>query len=264
MYVAIDVGGTKIHICAFTELKPNSLADEVVIDTVNDFTVDSKHIVESLRKFPQISAIGIALPGFVVDENLGVISAANLASWEMRDVKNELLSIVEKDNIFLLHDAKAHALAELVFAEVNNPFLNIAWGTGVGGTYVKKIGEIIHTQQIELGFQTVNGKYLEELVGGVHLEKRFQKPISEFSDKEWDVVTEDMSTGVANLLALNYAPQIIWGGGVALKQTAHIEEIMKQAAKKFPFWPQPEHRFSTFQEKGGVMGTLAQISLAVQ
>lgn len=265
MYIAIDVGGTKINASSFEKLSPDSLKEEQEIETVREFEKDIVQISKILETYKgKIDAIGIALPGFIVSEDTGIISAANLPKWENKDIKKALSPLITPDKVFLLHDAKAHAMAELVFAQTLNPFLNIAWGTGIGGTFIKKIGNSVHSQQIEFGYQTVNGVHIEQLVGGINFEKRFNKKASEMTEDEWGEVVEDMSIGVANLYALNYAPQIIWGGGVAIKQKHRIKTVMEKASEKYPFWPMPEYRFSTFNEKGGVIGALANIKFNLE
>lgn len=260
MYIAIDVGGTKINISLFDKLDPNALSKEIKIDTTRKYESDITNIVNELSTFSgQIDAIGIALPGFIVNENQGIVSAANLPDWENKNIKDSLSSIISSDKIFLLHDAKAHALAELIFANAEDCFLYIAWGTGIGATFIKKYESVVHSQQVEFGYQMVKGVYIEELVGGVNFEKRFNKKASELTEEDWENIAEDFSIGLANLFALNYAPQIVWGGGVAIKQRDRIKDIVERASKKYPFWPMPTFRFSTFDEKGGVIGALANI-----
>ena len=262
MYVAIDVGGTKIRISSFSKLDPKSLFEEKTIEADNNFTKSMEAISQVLGivKRP-IKAISVALPGYIVSEKTGIVLAANLPGWNKKDMREPLAKFVGDDKIFFLHDAKAHALAELVFAKTQDEFLYIAWGTGVGATYIKKYKSIVHSQQIEFGYQYVNGKYIEKLVGGSSFKKRFGKEALEMTEAEWKKVEEDFSVGLANLFALNYAPQIIWGGGVAIKQKKRLKKVVNLASEKFPFWKKPSFRLSSFGERGAVVGALGYIKL---
>jgi len=265
MYVAIDVGGTKIRITAYTELDPNTQTIEMKHDTTGDFDQDFQNILQTLSSLEDIQAIGIAIPGISINKDTGIVLAHNLPDWNNKNIKTALSSVILQDKIFISHDAVANALGEMLFSKTGKAFVYITWGTGVGAAYITKYDSMLVTQQIEFGRQLVNGVPLENLVGGVNFPKNFNnKTGSELDNEDWKVLTENFSTGLANLYALNYSPQIIWGGGVAVKQFNRIPPIMEMAAKKYPYGNKIRYGVSSFGEWGGVVGALANIKYCLQ
>ncbi len=264
MYIAIDVGATKIKINCYSDLNPESKVSSQELKTTRYFVKDTENILNILKKENNIKAVAIALPGFVIDKRKGIISAANLPDWENKDLVNRIGSELGTTNIFILHDGEAHAVSEYVWQEVNRDYLFIAWGTGIGATYVRKRGADIETQQIEFGFQYVNGVTLESQVGGGSLEKRFGVKPDMLTSEHWDIIINDFGEGLANIIALNYPGLIIWGGGVVFKNTDVIDKIMQTAFAKYTYWKMPEYRFAKFKDEGCVLGALGTIKLNIK
>ena len=209
MYIAIDVGGTKIKLVPFKELNPASKQSEIIIKTSGNFQKDTDKIVEKLAEYSTVEAVGVALPGFIVDKNVGVVSAANLPGWEGEDLKAKLISSLGINKVFLLHDGEAHAISETVWNVTEDDYIFIAWGTGIGATYIRRVTEKVYAQQIEFGFHYVDGRYIESLVGGNSFKRQFGVNPDKMNEAHWSEVVDNFATGIANLMALNYPKQVI-------------------------------------------------------
>jgi predicted NBD/HSP70 family sugar kinase len=262
MYVSIDVGGTKINISIFEKLSTESEVESFRIKTSGEFDKDISNIIESLSKYTnQIKEVSIALPGFRIDKSKGIISAAYLPKWENKNLYQKLKNGLASKKVHILHDGEAHAISEYSWGHIDKSFIFIAWGTGIGSTFVRIIGNKTYTQQIEFGFQYVRGQTLESLVGGKILKERFGKSPANLKQKHWDDIIDDFGEGLANILALNYCDEIIWGGGIAIKNSAITNKIIDSAHEKYPYWDKPKSRLATYKEKGAIYGGLGLIKI---
>lgn len=261
MYLAIDVGASKIKMNVYKDTSPKSLVKSKEIETTRTFIKDLDNILDFASTIERLDAVGIALPGFIVDKSIGIISAANLPDWEEKDLRGIVCSRLGTDKVFLVHDGEAHAISEHAWRDTDKDYLFIAWGTGIGATYIRRSGKSVQGQQIEFGFQYVKGRTLESLVGGGYLEKRFGIAPSELSGENWTNIVDDFSEGLANMIALNYPKHIIWGGGVALKNKSIVDKIMEEASKKYPYWEMPTYEFAHFDAEGAVVGVLGAIKI---
>ncbi|MGP3535101.1 ROK family protein [Microbacterium sp. RD1] len=135
--VGIDIGGTKIaggvvdaDGTIVEKLRVNTPADAtVVVDAVVDMTVQ-------LRSRHDISAIGVAAPGFIDHDRSTVIYAPNIA-WRNEPLKAALEARLGMP-VFIENDANAAGWAEFRFGagERSTDMVMLTMGTGVGGAVV--------------------------------------------------------------------------------------------------------------------------------
>mgnify|MGYP001308272857 CR=1 FL=1 len=272
MYIALDVGGTNINIGLFSELDPSSRVGSVTLEVKNDFQADiaqTKQAVAQLTDNP-ITAIGIGIPGIVNADETRIISSANLSDWEGKDVIGSLQAAFTVDAVYTCHDVKAAALSESMFGNMTDNFAFIIWGTGIGCSYVRYTdGKPSNFQQVELGYQTITKTielegvtypgYLEYHCGGGRLVQRFGKPVSELTESEWDTVLDDLSFGIANLLMLNYAPSLVFSGGVAIKQAHRLPKLAELARIRINSSVLPKLQLAKYGEDSGLIGALGLI-----
>jgi glucokinase len=277
MYLAIDVGGTSINMGLFEKLDPKSKVAGVLLKVKNNFAADMVQIKDAIDKLTtsKIESVGICTPGLLTKDETQIIIAENLSGWQKKDIPLELKGLLGAKFAFLCHDVKAAAISECVFGGMDTDFAFIIWGTGIGCGYARYYNsKRIEFQQVEIGYQVIaktiklDGEefpgYLEYHCGGRKIEKRFGKPAAEISDKEWNIVLDDMSSGLRNLLQLNYPPTVIFGGGVILKQTKRLKQLQKLVAGKIRYERESQFKIATFGEEAGLIGALGLIKLKLK
>lgn len=227
MYIAVDVGGTKTLVCSTEKISKDELpviAGELRFETENNFDADFEKLTETINTLAsgaELKGISIGIPGVLDDHLETIISSGNLSSWEGKNIK-KLLSDKYNCEVVVGHDVSAGALGEMVYgAKPIEDSYFIAWGTGIGGSIMSG-GK---AKTVEFGWQFVNVQYLESLVGGAAVEKRFNKKAEELSDDEWSEVINDLASGVNNVMAITGIKRFIVGGGVGIKQAARLREL---------------------------------------
>jgi len=141
--VGVDIGGTSIKL-GVVNLEKGKIIRETSFKTPNTTAIETaeilaRHVNVLIHQYPDITSIGIGVPGAVNPERTLVQYPPNFPKWEIEPfaqyVKDALpiSELVAMDN-----DAKAAALAEQKFgaAKNENYFLLATLGTGVGGAIV--------------------------------------------------------------------------------------------------------------------------------
>lgn len=135
-YLGIDVGGTEIKYALLDE--NNVLSNEGSIKTPYPKDEFIEALVTIINLFPQISGIGISMPGFI-DSNTGFMKTAGALPELYEQNLIELLQAKGvKLPIHVENDAKCAAISEMACGNaigVSN-FVCITIGTGVGGGVV--------------------------------------------------------------------------------------------------------------------------------
>lgn len=230
--------------------------------------VSLKRLIMSMQeKFPRIKAIGVGVPGIVLDDGTVKISP-NMPEWV--DVPlGKFLTNVFSLPITIDNDANCAAYAEMTIGAGKdfNSFIYVTLGTGVGGAivYKRKILKGEHNAAGELGhiiynpFEALNSKrpyrtgVLEEYLGKNQISafaKKFikDKPdtilhkyektdpyfISEAVEKGDEVAIEILryighilGIGLATAMNLLDISIAIIGGGVALAPDQYIESALE-------------------------------------
>ena len=137
-YGAIDIGGTGIKYgvvdalgATMWEAHTPTLAQEglrAVLDRIQNV------VREILQRSPEITALGVGVPGIVDPVTKRVQAPPNLPGWDSVDLVGEIRTVCPVP-VDIENDANAAALAEAVMgAGVNEPnFLYATLGTGIGG-----------------------------------------------------------------------------------------------------------------------------------
>lgn len=138
--VAIDVGGTGLKGAVFDErgrvheaaVKPTPVADgpDAVVDAIRELAGGL------LTRAPDARAVGVAVPGVVVESTGTVRTAANLG-WEDVPIGPLLAEALGRE-VVVCHDVRAAALAEGVLGAARDArdYLLLTLGTGVGAAVV--------------------------------------------------------------------------------------------------------------------------------
>ena len=135
--VGVDIGGTKIaaglidrqgHIVERVQTPTPSEPNEVIAAIA--------WLVETLRRNQEVSALGVAAPGFVSKDRAVVHHAPNIA-WRDEPLRARLEDLLSLD-VTLDNDANAAGWAEYRFgaAQGSAVMVMLTLGTGVGGAIV--------------------------------------------------------------------------------------------------------------------------------
>ena len=233
VYIALDIGGTKILAAAIT------LDRRIVTRERRDTPVNLEEGLALLRELVvqvadsrRILAIG-ATCGGPLDYRLGVVSSLHMPKWRNVPLKREM----EREfgvPFFVDVDTNAAALAEYRFGGWQSECLMyVTLSTGMGGGLIHQ-GELYRGSggaHPEVGHQLVPFLHehhssipcscgsrgcLEALISGTAIRARFGKPAESLHRTEWEEVATYLGRGLRNIASL-YAPDlIVLGGGVAL------------------------------------------------
>jgi predicted NBD/HSP70 family sugar kinase len=275
MYITLDIGGTKGRIALFAGLDKKSLINIVYISIQDDFENDIQKIfngIESLSLGKQINKIVIGIAGFVNEKGTGIMNSANLKQWENKDISNIFENKYSCKTI-ILNDTFLAGYAEAVFGEIKEDFLYINWGTGIGGCLVNFLGDknskgnIFEVRATEMGHQIIKqgGKKchcgqsgcLDAYLGGKGIEDSYKKKPSDLTQNEWNEVIEMMATGIMNAIVVYPVKFIIFGGGIAINQAKHIEEIQEYIFSNLKIVTSPKILITSMHDHPALYGGLA-------
>ena len=234
MYLAVDIGGTKVLLASFDENgEVRSEKRFATPGTYGEFIEKFKAVLPSLGQKTYKMA-GVAIPGAVDRQNGVGIQFGNL-SWQNVPIKKDLESIVEAP-VSLENDAKAAGLYEAL--NVINEFkkvLYITIGTGIGIAVI--INGVIDTTINDLGGNIYMVDYdggkrsWESFASGSAIKKRFGKKASEITDTAaWQEIADNFAVGIAQLIGENQPEAVILGGGAA-KHFERYGELLRNSVR---------------------------------
>ncbi len=258
--VALDIGGTKIQGALVT--RKGDILQSLRVPTCaskgkNYIKKTIVSIIQALllKTSKKVSAIGIALPGYVDSKGKVVFCGRRLRCL----VGVALKSYIEKRvslPVVIENDAHCFTLAEKIYGagKSYNIVLGIIWGTGIGSGLVwsaeGKLGSIasLHNvhRSMELGHVLVHNPWtgkrvpLEQVVSGPAIIKRYHElggkiPFPTVTDiylSQESFVKEFMQEifkvfafAIATSLMLLTPDLIVLGGGVSLLPSKAYKEL---------------------------------------
>jgi glucokinase len=141
--IGVDIGGTSIKL-GVVDLAKGKVLRETSFKTPNVTareTADmlARHVNVLIHQYPDITAIGIGVPGAMNFERTLVQYPPNFQKWEVEPFAEFVKEALPISEIVVMdNDAKAAALAEQKFGAAKNEnfFLLATLGTGVGGAII--------------------------------------------------------------------------------------------------------------------------------
>jgi glucokinase len=271
MYIGIDVGGTNIRVAAIENLDKIKLTKVERCLNENNYPEDLKRLIDLIYQVSDtkpgdraIQAISIGLPGELEENASMAKELPALSTWNNEPIK-EVLEQEFFTEVLLKNDTLAAALGEAYYGlGKDKDFVFVIWGTGVGGTEIKRIGGQIVALPFEPGYQQVRVgdkiDALEEFVGGRGIRNVYQKPAEELSEEEWKQVEDLMAIGLANVMVMHRSKLLILGGGIASNQSKRVQRIASESAKFIEKrYEAPEVKVSSLGEDTGLYGAFAVI-----
>lgn len=281
MYLGIDVGGTTGRVSAFSGLSDTTEIGRIefaVTKSPNgDFAQDFDNLVRACgalaARLGRIEGIGLALAGKVDASRTMITGGGNLGHWAGKSVV-EMLRIEFDCPVVLGNDAEAAAMAETLYGKYQGTdFWFVIWGTGVGGCLVRYVDGIAVPFAGELGHQQVNNSQhellcgcgqkdcLEAYCGGTGIKKRLDIDAQDLTHDQWAEVLSWMAVGVRNIVTAQPVPLVVFGGGIANKQSVLLDDLKKLLEADLRIVDAPEVRLSAFGESAGTVGALALVRL---
>jgi len=223
--LGIDIGGSNIKIILMGDRPERS----TIIKTPKNKVAFFKALEKVMHEFPlpQISGIGIGVPGLIDRKSGKVLMTPNLPFLKGADFK-KFFGRYHKRLAFD-NDVKCVLRAEAKFGAargLNNAVL-MALGTGIGGGLLLN-GEIYLGQGSagEVGHVVVDGsKTFEQLAGGKSFKNR--------SDQEFRRVGKYVGIMCANFINLLDPQAIILAGGVGANESKKYFKYVKPEIKKY-------------------------------
>lgn len=288
MYLAINVGGTKIRVAAFESPSPEPESKrkwpqyhrQIKFELTGDFERDMALIFKASDEIvpsKDVRAVGMVVAGRVNELNTReIVRSGNLENWHGRDLGGELFKHYHAP-FTIMNDAQGEALGEAVYGITPTvPFNFITWGGGLGGAVVRRIGTPIRPESFatELGHQRVDsGKVtsleicscgqegcLEAYVGGIGIQRYFKTPAQDLNSNQWLKVLQLLADGLRNFLAIQPTKLVVFGGGIACKQQemhSRLDSLHSLLAPQLKIVPIPQFRVADLGEDAGIYGALA-------
>lgn len=224
MFISIDVGGTNTRVAGALDLEnPTFVGEPIRRKNTHNFEDDIQFIADAARKIAggqPITAAAICVPGFLNKENTKITFAANLPALIDKPL---VQSLSEKLGcpVFCRTDVTVSILGEAYYGQVHGDFTYIIWGTGLGGGtvhYKDPQPEITPIDWYE------NFEAWEADCGGGALAKTFGKASEELTETDWQGVIQKFQQHLAQFIEVNKPSTIIFGGGLALRHKAMLQE----------------------------------------
>jgi glucokinase len=229
MYLAVDVGGTKVLVATFSD--DGTLQNTKKFKTpvmYPDFVEELKQNIRELIGDESPQACSIALPGTIDRENGVALYFGNLP-WENVRIRDDLSDTVHCP-IILENDAKMAGLAEAdSLKEQYSRVLYVTVSTGIG------IGLVVDGK-IEQSVSDAGGKAImlehrgrimawEEFASGKAIVAQTGKMAAEITDEgDWYLVARNIAIGLVDLCVLLGPDCVVIGGGVG----SHLEKFQEK------------------------------------
>lgn len=261
MYVLLDIGGTNTRL-AFSK-DHQTISDPITFPTNQNFEEAMNDLSDKIREQTQGGKIE-ALAGAVksLDASKKTLKPHPVFPLWVNKPLHEKLTEITQAPVHLENDTALAGLGEAVFGAGKNSqivvYLTIS--TGFGGVRVTDQKLEKSAFGFEIGFQIVNeSQYLEEIVSGAALKKKYNKPASEINDPEvWEEMAKWSAVGVNNVIAF-WSPEIIIFGGSLMKSIS-LESIKSHLKGKLAFNYMPKMEMSEHGDLSALYGGLAYLN----
>ena len=231
-FLGVDVGGTHLKIGLVD--KQGKMLDFQKEDTTeyrehtDGFGPNFVQVIgKYLEKYPQVSKVGIGLPGMISKDRMTPLEIPAIPDLNNFPLKASLKEKYSNHDFFLENDAAAAAIGEFHYGkgEVSDNFLFITMGTGIGSALVLD-GQVFKGSRgnaLEMGHMLSRGNAgLETLIGRNGILRIMANLIAAYPEKAGELVGKDLGTH----LLVDTAKA---GNEVSLMVFKEVAEIISEA-----------------------------------
>ena len=235
MIIAVDTGGTKTLVAAFTK-NGESIA-EVKFATPRDVHEYLSHLTETITELAQdkeLKAITVALPGRVRSDGV-LVSARNLG-WKEVNLKQHLTRHFTCP-IFIENDANLGGLGAVnLLGETPSRCLYITVSTGIGTGMIVDGVLLDGMEQCEGGQMMLEHdgiiKTWESFASGRAIYDTYKKFARDITSKRvWNVISKNIAQGLLALWPVLRPEMIIVGGSIGTyfdRYGEHLNGILRE------------------------------------
>lgn len=254
MYLAVDIGGTNIRFASTENLETGKIADKEKIRNNHNFEEYFQKIIDFAKGQGQIKGVGISVIGDLNPEKTIVVATAPNAPEVINQPIVDRLKKQLDCEVYMENDGTAMALGEAVYAKkINDNFIYVIWGTGIGGAKVKNLNNRLEVEQIDWYKHFEDWEYD---CGGEAIEKNYSKKPQDLTENEWKSIMSSFEKYLNRLVRFFKAKLLVFGGGVSLNQFRRIEALQKNINASL--------QLSELGDDAGLLGGFAMIKLGNQ
>jgi hypothetical protein len=214
------------------------------------FEDDFSQIVQEARGISKdFQGIGIGILGELDEKKTATFNTNNLIEWEGKPI---LESFQKEFNcpVIMENDAVVAALGEIFFGGLKEKeFVYITWGTGIGGAWIRKVGDHMEVSQLPWANYL---KSWEVRCGGANIKRKYGKPPEKLMEEEWKVVMKDFFEELIKFTKKLRTKIIVSGGGITNKQASRLESLKTK---------QPKIKISRLGEDTGLYGAFGLLKI---
>jgi predicted NBD/HSP70 family sugar kinase len=226
MYLAIDVGGSKTLLAAFSA--EGKILKQTKFPTPKRYSEFLKLLEETTKtgfKDYRFIKACCAVPGVINRERGLALDFGNLP-WQDVPIKKDVQAAIGHVPTLIENDANLAGLAEALVHKKYKRVLYLTVSTGIGGGIIANgvIDPNFADSEVGQMMMEYNGKLAkwEDFASGRALVKEFGKRASEIEDAAtWREFSRRLARGINELIAVMHPEIIIIGGGVG----AHYQKF---------------------------------------
>lgn len=218
MYLAVDIGGTKILIAVLN--REGVIIKQEKIPTpksYSDFLSQISAVTDNFTTKDLVAA-GVGIAGRI-DRKTGHRFASGRLAWDDVPIQSDVEAVANCP-VVVENDAKLAGLSEaMLLKDLYQRVLYVTVSTGIG--YALIVGQKIDSNIGDDGGNTImlarGGKRVswESFAAGSAIVRRYGKLAQDIHDADiWQKIARDLSLGLTELIAITEPEAIVFGGSV--------------------------------------------------
>lgn len=244
MYLAIDIGATKVLFAVFTE--NGKITEQLKFPTPEEYPKFIDEIEKNINQLKEhdFKNATIAIPA-KLDRKNGIAIAFGNRPWRNKHIESDLNRIL-KCPIQIENDAKLAALSEAINIKKDfKKVLYVTISTGISSGLIINgiIDESMQDSESGQMWFDRNGKRTqwEDFASGRAIVEKYGKRASEITDKKiWKEISQNIAIGLIELIAVIQPEVIVLGGGVGTHFSKYKKPLLEELAKyELPIIPIP-------------------------
>ncbi len=244
MYLAVDIGATKVLMAVFTS--KGEVVEQLKFATPKTYDGFMKEVAKQLPnlKHSDFSVAAVAVPA-KLDRQHGIAIAFGNRPWRNVPISHDLEKLV-RCPVVIENDAKLAALSEAILIKKDfRKVLYVTISTGISsGLVIDGVLDpnLIDSESGQMWFEH-NGKLTqwEDFASGRAIVETYGKRASEIEDEAtWKVIAQNIALGLRELIAVIQPEVIVLGGGVGTHYEKFKLPLSKELKKyELPIAPTP-------------------------